>query len=132
MIIDTGPLVTLLSEPENHRYKACEREFERYVGELTTTLPCLTEAMYLIGNWHYRQRLWQWVHDGLISIHEISGDELSRMNELMEKYHDVPMDFADASLVATAEKLNANQIFTLDGDFRIYRLNNKDAIEIIP
>ncbi len=42
--------------------------------------------------------------------------------ELMERYADRPMDFADASLVAAAEQLRTTRIFTLDrNDFATYR-----------
>lgn len=43
------------------------------------------------------------------------------MHQLMEQYHDTPMDLADASLVATAETLNLTRIFTMDSDFYVYR-----------
>ena len=51
---------------------------------------------------------------------------------LMEKYQDVPMDLADASLVAAAERLKLNRIFTIDSDFYVYRIHDKDAFEVIP
>lgn len=35
---------------------------------------------------------------------------LKRCHELMSKYQDLPMDFADASLVAVAEKENISKI----------------------
>ena len=54
------------------------------------------------------------------------------MNELMEKYRDTPMDLADASLVVTAESLSIRQIFTLDGDFRVYRLSDGSVLDIVP
>jgi predicted nucleic acid-binding protein len=44
-----------------------------------------------------------------------------RLQTLMAKYRNVPMDLADASLVALAEHLESNRIFTLDSDFYIYR-----------
>lgn len=50
----------------------------------------------------------------------------------MKKYQDLPMDLADASLVATAETLRNRQIFTLDKDFYVYRLYDKQAFEVIP
>lgn len=50
----------------------------------------------------------------------------------MEKYRDVPMDLADASLVAAAETRGSKRIFTLDSDFYVYRLKDKDAFEVIP
>jgi len=50
----------------------------------------------------------------------------------MEKYQDTPMDLADASLVAVAESLSIRDVFTLDSDFRIYRLADGSTLNIIP
>jgi uncharacterized protein len=58
--------------------------------------------------------------------------ESKRMRELMEKYSDLPMDFADASLVTIAEVLNLDRIFTLDSDFKIYRVNQTIPFEVVP
>lgn len=54
------------------------------------------------------------------------------MRVLREKYKDTPMDLADASLVAAAEQLNLKRIFTLDSDFYVYRINDRDAFEVVP
>jgi predicted nucleic acid-binding protein len=50
----------------------------------------------------------------------------------MSKYHDVPMDVADASLVALAESLAETHVFTLDSHFRAYRLRDRRAFRIMP
>lgn len=50
----------------------------------------------------------------------------------MDKFSDLPMDFADASLVLAAEILGTSKVFTLDSDFTIYRINGRKAFEIIP
>ncbi|MGE0825627.1 MAG: hypothetical protein AB7G75_02810 [Candidatus Binatia bacterium] len=50
----------------------------------------------------------------------------------MEQYRDTPMDFADASLVAAAETLHLTQIFTLDSDFYVYRINGTPPFEVVP
>lgn len=47
-------------------------------------------------------------------------------------YRDVPMDFADASLVSTAEILNLTQIFTLDRHFYAYRIHGKTPFSVLP
>ena len=65
-------------------------------------------------------------------VHAPTANETARMLELMAQYEDVPMDLADASLVALAETLNLKRIFTLDKDFYIYRINGKDAFAVIP
>ena len=48
--------------------------------------------------------------------------------ELTNKYADFPMDFADATLVITAEKTGIKGIISLDKDFNIYRLAGKEKI----
>jgi hypothetical protein len=49
-------------------------------------------------------------------------DYLGRVVELMEKYSDVPMDYADATLVLLAEQLNVSEIITLDRrGFSVFR-----------
>ena len=41
----------------------------------------------------------------------------------MQRYADIPMDFADASIVAAAEQLGTDKVFTLDHKhFGIYRI----------
>jgi predicted nucleic acid-binding protein len=57
---------------------------------------------------------------------------LNRTRRLMEQYRDLPMDLADASLVALAEERGLERIFTLDNDFRIYRLPRGRAFTVIP
>lgn len=54
------------------------------------------------------------------------------MPELMAKYHDLPMDLADASLVAAAEQLGIKTIFTIDSDFQIYRTIDGSSLDLIP
>lgn len=54
------------------------------------------------------------------------------MQKLMEQYQDIPMDIADASLVAAAESLRQTTIFTLDSDFFIYPLNDGRAFNVVP
>jgi predicted nucleic acid-binding protein len=67
-----------------------------------------------------------------IVIHCPSNAELQRMRTLMEKYADIPMDFADASIVAAAESLNLDTVFTIDSDFYVYRLYDKHPFHVIP
>jgi predicted nucleic acid-binding protein len=56
---------------------------------------------------------------------------LVRAHELMEKYSDRPMDFADASVVALAEALNVKRVWTLDSDFDVYRFRGREPFELI-
>ena len=58
---------------------------------------------------------------------------LSRASALMEKYEDIPMDFADATLVSLAEEIDVVEILTLDRrGFGAYRIRGKTAFRIWP
>ena len=47
-------------------------------------------------------------------------------------YRNVPMDLADATLVALAESLGERRVFTVDSDFLIYRTRDGEAFELVP
>ena len=58
---------------------------------------------------------------------------LVRIRTLMTQYATLPMDFADASLVVAAERLNLRGVFTLDRrDFLLYRPRNVAAFDVFP
>jgi len=51
----------------------------------------------------------------------------------MDKYHDLPMDYADATLVALAEETESDWVFTLDQKgFSAYRLHGKKPFRLAP
>jgi uncharacterized protein len=51
----------------------------------------------------------------------------------MEKYKDIPMDFADATLVCLAEDTGISEIFTLDiRGFSAYCIREKKNFIIFP
>ena len=87
--------------------------------------------LYRVEGWSAQQRLWQVVERQALLLHTPGLMEQRRIRQLMQQYHDVPMDLADASLVAAAEVLGIRQVFTLDSDFHIYRLHGKDAFDVI-
>lgn len=134
-LADTGPLIALLNrnDPSSSVCVATLKSLPR--GPLLTTWACFTEAMYLLhrmGGYAFQSQLWFMVESGRLVLHDADEPELQRMSQLMQKYRDLPMDLADASLVAAAESLHTQRIFTLDQDFRIYRFADGSPIEMIP
>jgi predicted nucleic acid-binding protein len=67
-----------------------------------------------------------WVHQAFV-IDESTAADLPRIVALLEKYHDMPADFADVSLVAMAERLNLLQLASIDRDFDRYRAFGRRA-----
>ena len=134
ILTDTGPLVALLDE--NDKYHAlCVIAMRTLPAEpLQTTWPCLTEAMYLLdglGGYRYQERLWRLRRDGRLLLLDITNTEIDRMDALMNQYQNVPMDLADASLVAVAETRGIRRLFAVDNDFYIYRLADGSVLEIV-
>jgi uncharacterized protein len=50
---------------------------------------------------------------------------------LLDRYANVPMSLADACLVRMSELVADSVIFTLDGDFRIYRRHRRQKIPLV-
>ncbi len=134
ILTDTGPLVALL-DTDDSNHTACLAIARRLPAQhLLSTWPCFTEAMYLlgaVGGHLYQAHLWRLWSDGKLVLHDLTFPELEHMITLMAKYHDTPMDLADASLVAVAESRHLDHIFSLDSDFYIYRLANGSVLNII-
>jgi len=102
---------------------------------MVTTWPCFTEAMYLLhraGGYPAQAALWQLRTSKRLVLRDLTDDELDRMITLMDKYRDQPMDLADASIVALAEQMGVRRLFSLDSDFRIYRLADGASFDLVP
>lgn len=134
ILTDTGPLVALIDEDDPYFPQASEALRRLPKVPLLTTWPCFTEAMYLLhqaGGYHAQDELWRFVDIGLVEFHVQTATEWRRMRELMRVFRDSPMDLADASIVAAAESLATDQVFTFDKHFYAYRLADGSALEVI-
>ena len=59
------------------------------------------------------------------------GNQITAVRKLMRKYRSTPMSLADACLVRMSELFSESAIFTLDGDFRVYRRHGRQVIPLI-
>ena len=134
MLIDAGPLVSLCDRGLP-THAQCRAILASATLPLVTTWACFVEAMHLvgrIGGYPLQQHLWNLIHRDIVDFYEENRDERKKMDALMGRYQNVPMDLADASLVCAADALKNRTVFTLDGDFRIYRLEDGNNFEIRP
>ena len=133
ILLDTGPFVALLDSSEKN-HERCVRFLKEFKGRLFTTEPVLTEVLYLLGPSIKAQRagIELILRAGAMLVPQ-SQESLRRGLELMEKYKDIPMDFADATLVVLAEEIGISEIFTLDlRGFGTYRILSKKTFKILP
>jgi uncharacterized protein len=133
LLLDTGALVALLDRSET-KHEDCVAVLERWVGLILTTEPVLTEALHLVGpTWPPQKACLEFFLRGAFLLVPSSQTSLRRAADLMEKYRDLPMDYADATLVALAEESRTDHVFTLDRrGFSTYRLHGKKAFRLVP
>ena len=133
LLFDTGVFVALLDKSEKN-HERCVAFLKEFKGKLFTTEPVLTETLYLLGPSIKAQRVCiDFILKGGATLIPQSKESLSRASALMEKYEDIPMDFADATLVSLAEEIDVVEILTLDRrGFSAYRIRGKTAFKIWP
>ena len=129
-ILDTGALVAFLSRGDRFHLWAVAT-FKKLPPTLLTCESVLSELFFLLRkDSHGIELALQIVRQGLLSLCSISED-FERVLELMHKYSNVPMSFADACLVCMAEDFETGDILTLDSDFEVYRWSSRKAFTIL-
>lgn len=133
LLLDTGPLVALIDRSERN-HERCAAFFREFRGRLITTESVLTEAVYLLGPLFSRQKpALDFVLGGGAELVPMMPALLKRCAHLMSKYSDVPMEYADATLVAVGETLGIRDVLTLDRrGFSVYRYASRGAFRIFP
>ena len=133
-LVDTGPFIAYINRRDPAHAPVAAR-LESFSGHLVTTGAVVTEVMYFLSD----------VPGGPVSFAELlvaSGARIVELSEpeavlsaanLMAKYSDTPMDFADATLVLLAEALGVVDILTLDRrGFSTYRTAKGKAFRLVP
>ncbi len=132
-LLDTGPLVALFDRGDSWHARML-RVFARFTGRLVLTMPVLTEVMqHLQSSPDAAQRCVEFVTDAEFLIYPVSDpSDLRIAAELMIKYGDVPMDFADASLVVLARHSGVRDVLTLDErGFRVFKIGARESFNLV-
>ncbi len=134
ILTDAGPLIALIDRDEPD-HKGCVECLADYSAPMVTTSPAFTEAIYLLGDaggWEAQELLWSMVERNALEITPLKKTDWRRSCKFMEEYRDQPMDLADATLMAVAERGDLKTIFSLDSDFYVYRKKNGDNLTVVP
>jgi predicted nucleic acid-binding protein len=133
LLLDTGALVSLLDRSQK-RHKAFAEFFGEWERPVVSTEAVLTEATHLLGGVPAgRQACVDFFLSGGALLVPATTASLRRSRDLVSQYADLPMDYADATLVVLAEELGTNMVFTTDRrDFAIYRIKGRRRFEILP
>lgn len=130
-IVDTGPLVALLSRRDRYHRWA----LETFAGVNPPALTCeavLAEAWHLLsGTVKGQTALLDLIAAGTLVVEFALMSELTAVRRLVARYRDRPMSLADACLVRLAELFDEAEVITLDRDFSIYRKHGRQTVPLI-
>lgn len=132
VLTDTGYWLALANPKDRYHQKAIAISGALNEDPITTW-PVISEAYYLIqrevGTRSARHFL-NFLYQQDVEIFALEAAHFPRLDELTEKYSDLPMDLADASLVLLAEKIGHGRILSTDQrDFNAYRWKNHYPFE---
>jgi len=131
ILIDAGPIIALFNIRDEHHKNILDFLHKNEYSYIST-LSVYTEVSHILKrNINAQQDFYKWVMLKGVIISDINQNDMPRIVGLTEKYADLPMDLADATLVITAEKTGIREIISLDKDFDIYRLPGKEKIRNI-
>ena len=131
IIVDTGPLVAMLVQTDDHHEWAVER-LRELSPPFVTCEPVLAEVAHLVRRIpHGIERVVDLLHSNLLRVDLDLMTERAAIGRLLRKYADRPMSLADACLVRLAELNERSAIFTTDGDFTVYRRHGRRTIPLI-
>ncbi|MGO9404881.1 MAG: type II toxin-antitoxin system VapC family toxin [Terriglobales bacterium] len=133
VLVDTGPLVAIMSRADQH-HQTCVEALHDLPGPLFSCWPVITEAAWLLrGHRVAVPQLLNSISRGFLELLSIPSAEAAEIGKLMERYRDIRPQLADAALVYLAERDGFDTIFTLDRrDFSVYQTGRKRAFRIIP
>ncbi len=130
-LLDTGPWVALIDRSEK-RHADCVEWLKRFSGKLYSTEAVLTEVLYLLNfSIDGQCAALDIVLASVVEIVPSNYESLKKLKGWMRKYADLPMGFADATLVCLAIDTGIRNIVTFDKkDFEIYTLPGKKKFNL--
>ena len=116
LICDTGAVYALYDADDVH-HAAAKAVVETEAGPLLLPVILLAEIDYLLTTrlgTDSAVDFLESIASGAFTVVALSHDDLLRCRELILQYRDLPLGLADATVVATAERLKIRRIFTVD------------------
>ena len=132
VLLDTGPLVALLSRNDANHVRA-----RRIFAECAPPFHCceavVAEACFLMRKVHAAgpAEVVALGARGVYTIAIAAAEHWSNIEALLKKYSNRPVSLADACLIRCAEIQQDGRIATFDGDFTVYRWARNRRFEIL-
>ena len=135
VISDTSFLFALTSTKERF-HQDCVRVAQQVTGRIVVPITVIPELAYLLLSRRGHSVMRSFIRElqrPVWNVASLDGTDLTRIFELLEQYQDAKLDFADASIVTLAERLNVETILTLDRrDFYMIRPLHTNHFTVLP
>jgi uncharacterized protein len=132
VLLDTGPLVALLSRNDTNHERA-RQIFADCTPPFRTCESVVAEACFLLRRVHRDGPgdLLRLGARGLYTIGIAAESHWVAIESLLKKYADRPISLADACLIRCAELHGEGRIATFDADFTVYRWRRNRRFEVL-
>jgi predicted nucleic acid-binding protein len=133
LLVDTGPIVAILLESDEH-HEACVEQLRHIAGPLLTCWPVITEAAWLLRSYPRAiRKLLSSCNGQPFELVPLSATDLPGIALILGKYESLGIQLADASLAHLANREGIDLMFTLDRrDFGVLRLAHGKRLRLIP
>ena len=134
-LVDTNVLFALAT-PNDANHQRCLEAIGDSRAQLFVPVTVLPEIAYLLDKrfgHHVMRAFIRQVHVTNWDVVQLYADDVARAVDLLDQYADSRLDFVDATMVAIAERLNIETIFTMDvRHFRLIRPRHVAHFQLLP
>ena len=124
-----------MSPGQSRRLSVIRSCYFRIPGGLLTTAAVITETVYVLAaSPMHRRAALEWVQRarvaGLLSVEPVTDH--AALAVILDRYAELPCDYADATLIALAENSGVAAIATIDQrDFSVYRIKGRKRFRLL-
>ena len=135
LVADSGALYALYDKRDrNHR--AVREALQAEDGPILIPAALLAEIDYLLRKRigiAAEQRFLEGIEKGAFTVEAFTIEDVAFCRKLLAQYEDMDLDLADASVIATAERLGIRTVLTVDErDFRAVRTSRGEPFVLLP
>ena len=124
VLVDSGPLLALFNAADDWHAPVAAWLRSHPGAALGSTWPVLTEVCALLARRVHNQAALDfllWVERGGVRLDVPGETSLMQMRRIAQRFADLPLDLADASIAEAAERLGLRRVLSIDADFDVYR-----------
>jgi len=135
IVVDSGAIYALYDADDSH-HAHVRSAVDRERGPLIVPSALLAEADYLVCAFLGIDAELHFIDDirsGFFTLVHLTDIDLTRCRAIVERYRDSKLGLADASVIATAERMGIERILTVDErHFRMVRTSQGTPFILLP